>query len=129
MEEAFSHIINIGEKISFIIACKNYLILVVSKKTDIPCANCEDVVHSAKFKFTCTAALQALLYCILYCIGCCPYSSFVFYQKRSDQLEARSYLARTEGVLASLCCVSLSPPLRFYSVLLGGGFTFGNIHS
>ena len=37
--KAFSHI-NIGEKISFIIGCKNYLILVVSKKTDIPCANC-----------------------------------------------------------------------------------------
>ena len=37
--KAFSHI-NIGEKISFIIGCKKYLILVVSKKTDIPCANC-----------------------------------------------------------------------------------------
>ena len=37
--KAFSHI-NIGEKISFIIGCKNYLILVVSKKTDKPCANC-----------------------------------------------------------------------------------------
>ena len=37
--KAFSHI-NIGEKISFIIGCKNYLVLVVSKKTDIPCANC-----------------------------------------------------------------------------------------
>ena len=32
----FSHI-NIGEKISFIIGCQNNLILVVSKKTDIPC--------------------------------------------------------------------------------------------
>ena len=31
--KAFSHI-NIGEKISFIIGCKNYRILVVSKKTD-----------------------------------------------------------------------------------------------
>ena len=37
--KAFSHI-NIGEKISFIIGCKNYRILVVSKKTDKPCANC-----------------------------------------------------------------------------------------
>ena len=37
--KAFSHI-NIGEKISFIIGCKHYLILVVSKTTDIPCANC-----------------------------------------------------------------------------------------
>ena len=37
--KAFSRI-NIGEKISFIIGCKNYLILVVSKKTDKPCANC-----------------------------------------------------------------------------------------
>ena len=37
--KAFSHI-NIGEKISFIIRCKNYRILVVSKKTDKPCANC-----------------------------------------------------------------------------------------
>ena len=37
--KAFSHI-NIGEKISFIIGCKNYLVLVVSEKTDIPCANC-----------------------------------------------------------------------------------------
>ena len=36
--KAFSRI-NIGEKISFIIGCKNYLILVVSKKTDKPCAN------------------------------------------------------------------------------------------
>ena len=33
--KAFSRI-NIGEKISFIIGCKNYLILVVSKKTDKP---------------------------------------------------------------------------------------------
>ena len=37
--KAFSHI-NIGEKISFIIGCKNYHMLVVSKKTDKPCANC-----------------------------------------------------------------------------------------
>ena len=37
--KAFSHI-NIGEKISFIIGCKNYRILVVSKKTDKPCAIC-----------------------------------------------------------------------------------------
>ena len=37
--KAFSHI-NIGKKISFIIGCKNYHILVVSKKTDKPCANC-----------------------------------------------------------------------------------------
>ena len=37
--KAFSRI-NIGEKISFIIGCKNYRILVVSKKTDKPCANC-----------------------------------------------------------------------------------------
>ena len=37
--KAFSHI-NIGEKISFIIRCKNYRILVVSKKTDKPCAIC-----------------------------------------------------------------------------------------
>ena len=35
----FSHI-NICEKISFIIGCKKYLILVVSKKTDKLCANC-----------------------------------------------------------------------------------------
>ena len=49
----FSHI-NILEKISFIIGCKNYLILVLSKKTDIPCANCTRLcVHTAqldKFK-------------------------------------------------------------------------------
>jgi len=32
--KAFSHI-NIGEKISFIIGCKNYLILVVSKKNSV----------------------------------------------------------------------------------------------
>ena len=40
--KAFSHI-NIGEKVSFIIGCKNNLILVFSKKTDIldiSCANC-----------------------------------------------------------------------------------------
>ena len=37
--KAFSHI-NIGEKVSFIIGCKNYRILVVSKKTDKPCAIC-----------------------------------------------------------------------------------------
>ena len=41
--KAFSHI-NIGEKISFIIGCKNYLILVVSKKTDKPCANCMNLL-------------------------------------------------------------------------------------
>ena len=37
--KAFSHI-NIGEKVSFIIGCKNNLILVVSKETDTPFANC-----------------------------------------------------------------------------------------
>ena len=37
--KAFSHI-NICERISFIIGCKNYLILVVSKKTDTHCENC-----------------------------------------------------------------------------------------
>ena len=41
--KAFSHI-NIGEKISFIIGCKNYY----SKKTDIPCANCKGLVHNAQ---------------------------------------------------------------------------------
>ena len=46
--KAFSHINIGGKKISFIIGCKNYLILVVSKKTDIPCANCQDLVHSAQ---------------------------------------------------------------------------------
>ena len=46
--KAFSHI-NIGEKISFIIGCKNYLILVVSKKTDKPCANCTRTCASTSF--------------------------------------------------------------------------------
>ena len=54
--KAFSHI-NICEKISFIIGCKNYLILVVSKKTDIPCANCTRLcAHCTSFNL----ALQAL---------------------------------------------------------------------
>ena len=46
--KAFSHI-NIGEKIIFIIGFKNYLILVVSKKTDKPfanCANCKEITRS-----------------------------------------------------------------------------------
>ena len=43
----FSHI-NIGEKISFIIGCKNYLIFVVSKKTDKHCANCTRTVQFAQ---------------------------------------------------------------------------------
>ena len=38
---------NKREKISFIIGCKNYLILVVSKKTDIPCQIAEDLVHTS----------------------------------------------------------------------------------
>ena len=53
--KAFSHI-NIGEKISFIIGCKNYRILVVSKKTDIPCENCTRTCASTSFNL----ALQAL---------------------------------------------------------------------
>ena len=56
--KAFSHI-NIGEKISFIIGCKNYLILVVSKKTDKPCAVCtRTCAHCTSFYL----ALQALEY-------------------------------------------------------------------
>ena len=51
--KAFSHI-NIGEKISFIIGCKNYRVLVVSKKTDKPCANC------TKFCTSFNLALPAL---------------------------------------------------------------------
>ena len=56
--KAFSHI-NIGEKISFIIGCKNYLILVVSKKTDKPCANCTRTVYIIVVYYntlTCTLA-------------------------------------------------------------------------
>ena len=53
--KAFSHI-NICEKISFIIGCKKYLILVVSKKTDIPCENCTRLcAHCTSFK--------VLIYC------------------------------------------------------------------
>ena len=59
--KAFSHI-NIGEKISFIIGCKNYLILVVSKKTDIPCANCtRPCAQCTSFNL----ALQALEWSLL----------------------------------------------------------------
>ena len=59
--KAFSHI-NIGEKISFIIGCKNYLILIVSKKTDIPCANCtRPCAQCTSFNL----ALQALSISIL----------------------------------------------------------------
>ena len=54
--KAFSHI-NIGEKISFIIGCKNYLILVVSKKTDKPCANC---TRTCAICTSFNSALQAL---------------------------------------------------------------------
>ena len=55
--KAFSHI-NIGEKISFIIGCKNYRILVVSKKTDKPCANC---TRTCAICTSFNLALQALL--------------------------------------------------------------------
>ena len=55
--KAFSHI-NIGEKISFIIGCKNYLILVVSKKTDKPCANC---TRTCAICTSFNLALQALV--------------------------------------------------------------------
>ena len=57
----FSHI-NIGEKISFIIGCKNYRILVVSKKTDKPCANCtRTCANCTSFN----SALQALVLPVL----------------------------------------------------------------
>ena len=60
--KAFSHI-NIGEKISFIIGCKNYRILVVSKKTDKPCANC---TRTCAICTSFNLALQALAsYCVL----------------------------------------------------------------
>ena len=60
--KAFSHI-NICEQISFIIGCKKYLILVVSKKTDIPCANCtRPCAHCTSFNL----ALPALQYLVPY---------------------------------------------------------------
>ena len=55
--KAFSRI-NIGEKISFIIGCKNYRILVVSKKTDKPCANC---TRTCAICTSFNLALQALV--------------------------------------------------------------------
>ena len=54
--KAFSHI-NIGEKISFIIGCKNYRILVVSKKTDT-CAIC---TRTCAICTSFNLALQALV--------------------------------------------------------------------
>ena len=45
--KAFSHI-NIGEKISFIIGCKNYLILVVSKKRIYLVQIAQELVHTAQ---------------------------------------------------------------------------------
>ena len=62
--KAFSHI-NIGEKISFIIGCKNYLILVVSKKTDKPCANC---TRTCAICTSFNLALQVLCLCLCLCI-------------------------------------------------------------
>ena len=59
--KAFSHI-NIGEKISFIIGCKNYRILVVSKKTDKPCANC---TRTCAICTSFNLALQALEWSLL----------------------------------------------------------------
>ena len=60
--KAFSHI-NIGEKISFIIGCKNYRILVVSKKTDKPCANC---TRTCAICTSFNLALQALALYLVY---------------------------------------------------------------